>query len=64
MARSQDPAPHGLKRRGVASLAFDELGIALAVLLFFVVGAFSSPYFLTSPMRDKKPFRPGIPCRL
>src|SRR5882762_9736828 len=47
MARSQDPETDGLKRRGIVSLAFDELGIALAVLLFCVVGAFNSPYFLT-----------------
>ncbi|WP_413989045.1 ABC transporter permease [Labrys okinawensis] len=47
MAPSQDRGAAGPKRRGIASLAFDELGIALAVLLFFVVGAFSSPYFLT-----------------
>jgi ribose/xylose/arabinose/galactoside ABC-type transport system permease subunit len=46
-AHSQDPETDGLNRRGIASLAFDELGIALAVLLFFVVGALSSPYFLT-----------------
>ncbi|WP_201401261.1 ABC transporter permease [Kaistia sp. 32K] len=47
MANLQNPDAGRLKRRGLSSLAFDELGIALAVLLFFVVGAFSSPYFLT-----------------
>ena len=33
MARLQNPETSGLKRHGIASLAFDELGIALAVLL-------------------------------
>src|SRR5882757_3471676 len=28
-------------------LAFDEVGILAALILFFVVGALSSPYFLT-----------------
>ena len=36
-----------LTHRVMRSLAFDELGIALAVALFFVIGTFSSPYFLT-----------------
>ncbi|HWA80988.1 MAG TPA: ABC transporter permease [Acetobacteraceae bacterium] len=40
------PAP-GEPRRWRSWLAFEERGIAAATLLFFVVGAVSSPYFLT-----------------
>jgi ribose/xylose/arabinose/galactoside ABC-type transport system permease subunit len=35
------------RRRLRRALGFDELGILLAVILFFVVGAASSPYFVT-----------------
>jgi hypothetical protein len=35
------------KRRLRRAFGFDEVGILLAVVLFFILGALSSPYFLT-----------------
>src|SRR5436190_3370493 len=60
MARQQSleharlaPGGEGEAARGalrdavVRRLRFDELGILVAAVLFFAIGAFSSPYFLT-----------------
>lgn len=45
---SDDLADHASQQRNWRRIfGFDEFGIALAVALFFIVGAFSSPYFLT-----------------
>ena len=38
----------GTKRLGSRWTRFDELGIALAALLFFALGSLSNPYFLTA----------------
>jgi ribose/xylose/arabinose/galactoside ABC-type transport system permease subunit len=44
----EEVAAAGRPRRGLAAyLRFDEAGIVLAVVLFFLVGAFTSPYFAT-----------------
>ncbi len=41
------PAVARERRSVLRALRFDEMGIALAVVLFMVVGALTSPYFLT-----------------
>jgi ribose/xylose/arabinose/galactoside ABC-type transport system permease subunit len=46
-ADSTDAAPPSLEPRWRNWLGFEERGIAAAALLFFVIGAASSPYFLT-----------------
>jgi len=43
----EDGGPIGRRRRWRRMAGFDELGILLALVLFFIVGALSSPYFLT-----------------
>jgi ribose/xylose/arabinose/galactoside ABC-type transport system permease subunit len=46
--RSDDPTEGvALRRNWLRIFGFDELGIVLALALFFIVGAVSSPYFLT-----------------
>lgn len=47
MAKLDDPEVGPRRSPGRRVLAFDELGIFIALILFLIVGALSSPYFLT-----------------